>query len=88
MAEPSAVPEGHLPPGTANLGPRDLELLAHLADGASTAGIATALGVSGNTARTRLRRVQRKLDVPDRRAAVATARDRGLLREPDGDPCS
>jgi LuxR family maltose regulon positive regulatory protein len=53
-----------------------------LAQGRSTAGIAAALCVSGNTARGRIRRVQRKLAVTDRGAAVRAARDLGILDGP------
>ncbi|MGY1666039.1 LuxR C-terminal-related transcriptional regulator [Geodermatophilus sp. SYSU D00696] len=58
---------------------RDLDLLACLARGRSTAQIAAVLSVSSNTARTRIRRVQGKLDVADRAAAVRAARDLGVL---------
>jgi len=61
------------------LNPRDLEVLGHLAEGRSTARIASALSVSGNTARTRIRRVQRKLGVSDREAAVRAAQHLGVL---------
>jgi LuxR family maltose regulon positive regulatory protein len=70
------------------LNPRDLEVLGHLAEGRSTAGIASALSVSGNTARTLIRRVQRKLDAPDRAAAVRAARDLGLLVRSEMCPCT
>ena len=53
---------------------RDLALLRCLATGASTAGIAVALSVSGNTVRTRVRRLQGKLGVPDRGALGEAAR--------------
>jgi DNA-binding NarL/FixJ family response regulator len=69
-------------PGAPDLNPRDLTVLDHLAEGTSTAGIASALSISGNTARTRIRRVQRKLDVSDRAAAVRAARDLGVLLGP------
>ena len=61
------------------LSPRDLQILDYLAEGRSTAGIAAALSVTGNTARTAIRRVQRKLDVPDRTAAVQAAQELGIL---------
>lgn len=64
--------------GAPALSPRDLELLHHLALGRSTAGIAAAMSISSNTARTRIRRVQRKLAVPSRRHAVLAARRLGL----------
>jgi DNA-binding NarL/FixJ family response regulator len=58
---------------------RDLEVLSGLARGRSTAQIASSLSVSRNTARTRIRRVQRKLAVGDRIAAVRAARGLGIL---------
>jgi DNA-binding CsgD family transcriptional regulator len=82
MTQPSAHVEGGPDPGTAALNPRDLRLLGYLAEGRSTAQIASALSVSGNTARTRIRRVQRKLRVTDRAAAVHAARDFGVVRSP------
>jgi DNA-binding CsgD family transcriptional regulator len=69
-----------VPPRTLN--PRDLDLLRLLADGRSTGQIAVALSVTTNTARTRIRRVQAKLDVRDRSAAVQVASDRGVLGIP------
>ena len=60
------------------LNPRDLHLLRLLAEGRSTGQIAVALSVSTNTARTRIRRVQAKLDVRDRSAAVRAASDHGV----------
>ena len=61
---------------------RDIEVLRGLADGKSTAQIAAALSVSSNTARTRIRRVQGKLDVANRARAVLAAQDLGVLRIP------
>ena len=58
---------------------RDRELLRHLAEGRSTARIAAAMSVTGNTARTRIRRLQGKLDAPDRRRVVVAARDLGVI---------
>jgi DNA-binding CsgD family transcriptional regulator len=68
-------------PGS-SLNPRDVELLRCLAAGKSTAQIALILAVSSNTARTRIRRVQSKLDVSGREAAVRTAEDLGVLGIP------
>jgi DNA-binding CsgD family transcriptional regulator len=76
---PVGAEDPRVPVAALNL--RDLEVLDRLAEGASTAGVAAALSISGNTARTRIRRVQRKLDVPDRSAAVRAARDLGVLHE-------
>jgi DNA-binding CsgD family transcriptional regulator len=57
---------------------RDVEVLRCLESGASMAQIAAALSVSRNTARTRIRRVQSKLDVTGRDAAVRSARALGV----------
>ena len=64
------------------LNQRDVEVLEYLADGQSTSQIAGHLAVSSNTARTRIRRVQTRLDVTDRAAAVRTARELGVLGIP------
>jgi DNA-binding NarL/FixJ family response regulator len=61
---------------------RDVEVLQCLADGKSTSQIAGALAVSNNTARTRIRRVQARLDATDRAAAVRTAQELGIVRIP------
>jgi ATP/maltotriose-dependent transcriptional regulator MalT len=61
------------------LNPRDVVLLQCLADGRSTAQIAESLVVSGNTARTRIRRLEAQLHVAERAAAVRAARDLGVL---------
>jgi|tagenome__1003787_1003787.scaffolds.fasta_scaffold20929209_2 DNA-binding CsgD family transcriptional regulator len=61
------------------LNPRDIEVLQCLAEGNSTARIAAVLSVSSNTARTRIRRVEGKLDVAGREAAVWAAQDLGVL---------
>jgi DNA-binding CsgD family transcriptional regulator len=73
---------------------RDLEVLSCLARGRSTAQIASSLSVSRNTARTRIRQVESKLDVTARDAAVRAAQDLGVLAllprqvGPDGRPSS
>jgi DNA-binding CsgD family transcriptional regulator len=61
------------------LNERDLALLRHLADGRSTPQIAAAMSVTGNTVRTRIRRVQRKLAASRREAVVAEARHLGVV---------
>jgi DNA-binding NarL/FixJ family response regulator len=61
---------------------RDLQVLSCLADGDSTAQIAAVLSISSNTVRTRIRRIQGKLDVADREATVRAAHDLGTLRVP------
>lgn len=64
------------------LSSRDVEVLGYLADGRSTAQIAGQLAVSTNTARTRIRRVQARLAVTDRAAAVRTAQELGVVAVP------
>jgi DNA-binding CsgD family transcriptional regulator len=54
-------------------------VLSSLARGRSTAQIASSLSVSRNTARTKIRRVQAKLRVAGRDAAVRAAQDIGVL---------
>lgn len=61
------------------LNDRDLELLRLLAEGGSTARAAAAMAVSTNTVRTRLRRVQRKLDAADRDQVLRRVRDLGIV---------
>jgi DNA-binding CsgD family transcriptional regulator len=70
------------PESPSALNRRDVEVLACLAEGRSTAQIAAVLSVSGNTARTRIRRVQDKLDVTGRKAVVRAAQDLGILPIP------
>lgn len=71
--------DGHDHTEALALNARDLRILDYLAEGRSTAGIAQELSVSGNTARTKIRRLQRKLDVTDRTSAVQTAQNLGIL---------
>jgi LuxR family maltose regulon positive regulatory protein len=60
------------------LSPQEQRVLRLLADGLSNAEIAQALVVSPNTVKTHLRNLYRKLDVADRRAARAVARQLDL----------
>ncbi|MGC5616177.1 response regulator [Georgenia sp. Z1491] len=66
-------------PGTA-LTPRELEVLDRLARGESNDQIAGALFLSRATVKSHLAHVYDKLGVDSRTAAVARARERGLLR--------
>ena len=84
-AASSAIPAPRVPaeepvtePST-GLSDRDLELLRHLADGRSTPQIASAMSVTSNTARTRIRRVQRKLALDHREQLVDAARGLGVV---------
>lgn len=61
------------------LSPRELEILRHIATGATNQQIARRLFISEATVKTHLQHTYEKLAVSDRAAAVATAYDRGLL---------
>ena len=74
---PTAVTDGA--PQRMPLTGRDLEALRHLAAGRSTAGIATAMSISTNTVRTRIRRLQAVLGAPARDQVVPRARTLGVL---------
>jgi len=58
---------------------RQHEVLLLLADGASTEAIAKRLFLSEQTVRNHVRHILRRLECHSRLAAVATARERGLL---------
>jgi len=64
---------------------RELEVLARLAAGETTVGIATAMGVSRSTARTHVQTVLTKLGVHSRLEAVVVAANAGI-RLPDLPP--
>ncbi len=66
-------------PATCLLSPRELEVLQRLADRQSTARIGAALSISGNTVRTHVRRLLRKLAVDERSQAVRRARELELI---------
>ena len=75
-----ASPAVHTPPPEAvRLSGGERHLLAVMANHRGHAELATALGVSVNTVKTRLRRLYRKLGVSDHASAVREARSRGLL---------
>lgn len=67
-----------LPEPLNRLTDRDLDLLAHLAEGSSNREVARALGVSEKTVRNRLSGVFLTLGVADRVQAALVARDHGL----------
>lgn len=62
------------------LSPRELEILRHLRDGHSNAGVATALRLTESTVRTYVSRLYDKLGVQSREQALAVATRQGLLR--------
>jgi PAS domain S-box-containing protein len=71
--EPGAAASG------SGLTPRQREVLALLAEGASTTQIAATLGLAEETVRNHIRQLLRRLGVHTRLAAVAHARREGLL---------
>jgi DNA-binding CsgD family transcriptional regulator len=79
MRQPPVDGDARHPDGAPGLNERDRELLRHLADGKSTPQIAAAMSVTSNTARTRIRRVQRKLATARRGQLVEAARERGVI---------
>jgi len=77
LTAPSTRPKvGH--PAFPGLTERELEVLALVAQGLSNAAIAARLHLSDKTVRNYVSTVLSKLDVRDRAAAVALARDHGI----------
>jgi len=64
---------------TLGLSAREMDVLTLIADGLSNKEIATRLNVSPNTVKTHVARVLEKLEVSRRTAALARARELGLL---------
>jgi DNA-binding NarL/FixJ family response regulator len=65
--------------GHARLTPRELEVLAAMADGASNKAIARRLGISFHTAKFHVAGILAKLDADSRTEAVAKAAQLGLV---------
>lgn len=80
---PAAAPASFEPNERAikslGLTPRECEILAHLAKGASNKEIARALGVSPNTVKTHVASLYLKLEVNGRGKAVEAARSLALI---------
>ena len=77
---PEAREDGDtVPDGEASLTPREAEVLALLAEGASNKLIARRLGISVHTAKFHVAQVLDKLDAPGRAGAVAHAARRGVI---------
>ena len=72
------------PAPLAELTPRELEVLRHVARGLSNAEIATELVVGDATVKTHVARIFSKLDLHDRAQAVVLAYESGLV-QPGGD---
>lgn len=68
------------------LSPREREVLAELARGATTAEIAASLVISPTTVKTHVRRILDKLDAANRVEAVGRATAMGLLRPASPSP--
>jgi len=64
---------------TPSLSGREVEVLRYLSDGLTNREIADRLFITEGTTKGHLHRIFRKLDVRNRTAAVAKARDIGLL---------
>jgi DNA-binding CsgD family transcriptional regulator len=80
MPDPPSADPGRLHlDGVPILSPRELQALRLLAEGRSTAQIATAMSISRNTARARIHHLRAKLDVGDREQVSPRARSLGLL---------
>ena len=72
-------------PSSLELTPRELEVLALVANGKTNGEVARALFIGEATVKTHLLHAFAKLDVDDRTAAVTTAIARGLLPSPRGE---
>jgi DNA-binding NarL/FixJ family response regulator len=71
-------------PANLELTPRELEVLALVADGKTNSEVGQALFIGEATVKTHLLHAFAKLEVDDRTAAVTTAIARGLLPPPGG----
>jgi|GEM_PF-137230 len=76
------VAEGPGEADLAGLTPRELELVAHVAEGKSNKEIAAAAGISVKTVEAHLASVFVKLGVTNRREVMNWARERGMDDEP------
>ena len=62
-----------------HLTPRELEVVAQLAQGYSYAQISTQLEISENTLKTHIKRIYRKLNVHNRTQAILATQKLGIL---------
>ncbi len=79
LLDGDAVTEAANGPAAAPLTPRELEVLAAMADGASNKAIARRLGISFHTAKFHVAAILAKLDADSRTEAVTKAAQRGLV---------
>jgi DNA-binding NarL/FixJ family response regulator len=81
LLDPRSPDVGEPPPAEAgvSLTPRELEVLAAMADGASNKVIARRLGISFHTAKFHVAAILAKLDADSRTEAVAKAAHLGLV---------
>lgn len=75
----AALSAGDMVPDAQTLTPRELEVLAAMADGASNKTIARNLGISFHTVKFHVASILEKLDADSRTEAVAAAARRGLV---------
>jgi ATP/maltotriose-dependent transcriptional regulator MalT len=73
------VPNEHVR-GTLRISDREFQALELLAAGRSNNEIASALGVSPNTVKTRVARLYSNLEVTQRTEAILSTRELGMLR--------
>ena len=69
-------------PASVALTPREVDVLAQVAHGATNAEVGLALHIAEATVKTHLVRIFGKLSVDDRTAAVTAAIERGILPPP------
>lgn len=74
-----AVPELRGPDGSASLSPRELEVVAAMAEGLTNAQIAARLNIAWTTVRTHVVHILVKLGAQDRTEAAVIAVRRGLV---------
>jgi DNA-binding CsgD family transcriptional regulator len=79
LAVVSPNPRKAVEPGAVELTPRELDVLALLAEGASNKAIARQLGISVHTAKFHVGSILDKLDATGRTDAVAHAARRGVI---------
>jgi LuxR family maltose regulon positive regulatory protein len=82
-ARPASAATLAPPPEAVRLSEGERHLLSVMATHRGHAELASVMGVSVNTVKTRLRRLYRKLGVSDHASAVRAARSRGLLPGPN-----